>query len=82
VVTRQVANRLGIGSVIVIAIFWLLVLNPFGWQGFPGDTIVSELAVLAAILGSAVAFFKVSRWRSISIVASILTFVAVQYALR
>jgi hypothetical protein len=70
-------------SVAITLIFWILVLNPFGWNlGFQGDTIVSELAVVAAFLCSTIAFFKASRWWSISMITSLLTFLVVQHALR
>jgi hypothetical protein len=82
-VTKKVANGLGICSVAIIASFWFLVLNPFRWNlGFLNDTIISEIAVLMALLGSIVAFFKASRWWSLSILTSLLTLLAVQHALR
>ena len=26
---------------IIIAVLWMCALNPFGWEGFPNDTIIS-----------------------------------------
>ena len=79
---RRLANWLGVCGTAIIAAFWCCVLNPFGLQGFPNDTIISEIAVLLALVGSVIAFFKGSRWWSLTVLASLLTFVAIQYALR
>jgi len=81
-VKNKQANWFGISSVVINAVFWLLVLNPFGWGGFPNDTVISEAAILLALIGSLVAVWKASRWWFISTVASLVAFVAIQYALR
>jgi hypothetical protein len=81
--SKKTAHWMGVGSASIIAGFWVLVLNPLGWHlGFQGDIFVSELTILAACLGSVVAFFKSSRWWCLSIVACLLTLAAALRALR
>jgi hypothetical protein len=82
-VTKKVAGWFGICSAAIIASFWFLALNPFNWSlGFPNDTIISEIAVLVAFLGSIIACLKASRWWSIGVLVSFLTFLIAIYELR
>lgn|GEM_PF-4262652 len=75
-ITKRVANRMGMCSVAIVAVFWFLALTPVGPKlDFLHDEVVVEIGIMIALLSSIVAVSKGSRWWSLSVIASLATFI-------
>lgn len=76
--TRRIANLLGVCSALALALFWVLLLTAPRWymkpwhMKLPGE-VATKMTVLAAVAASSFASLKGSRWWLLALVAALVT---------
>jgi hypothetical protein len=80
---KLLADTLGVLTAILLLVFWMIVLNPWGWNvRFPGGLQGGALMMVSMVLTSFLAALWGRRvWRAI-LIAAIATFVYVGFIYR